>query len=213
MQHRRAAYTVILAAIVAATAIAISSRTEVGIARAALTVASASELWMEGKSTVHDWESRTKTINVSFTPATGLDDPKKSVRALILAKAVHGAVIQIRRIKEQVDDRAAKQPALTSQAAALNQRLTAIEDEIYQGRTRSGQDLLNFPIRLNNRMAALRSSVEGGDAKPTAGAYQVFKELSGDLDHQMALLDAAIKTHLAQFNRALGARKLEPIAP
>ena len=125
----------------------------------------------------------------------------------------NGAVIQIRRIKEQVDDRAAKQPALTSQAAALNQRLTAIEDEIYQGRTRSGQDLLNFAIKLNNRMAALRSSVEGGDAKPTAGAYQVFKELSGDLDHQMALLDAAIKTDLAQFNRALGARKLEPIAP
>lgn len=38
---------------------------------------------------------------------------------------------------------------------------------------------LNFPIKLNNRLASLRRSLENGDARPSDGAYQVFKELSG----------------------------------
>ncbi|MEO8448981.1 MAG: glycosyl hydrolase [Gemmatimonadota bacterium] len=125
----------------------------------------------------------------------------------------NSAVIQIRRIKEQVDVRVVKAPALKAQGDALTHRLTAIEDEIYQGRTRSGQDLLNFPIKLNNRIAALRNSVQGGDAKPTAGAYQVFKELSADLNKQLALLVAVIETDLAQFNRTLSARRLDPVTP
>ena len=50
--------------------------------RAAIEIASGSELWMEGKSTLHDWESRTNTLNVGFTidpirtepiDATGVD--------------------------------------------------------------------------------------------------------------------------------------------
>jgi hypothetical protein len=55
---------------------------------------------------------------------------------------------------------------------------------------------LNFPIKLNNRLAALERSVETGDARPTAGSYQVYKELSTELDQQLTALNALLQNKL-----------------
>ena len=71
---------------------------------------------------------------------------------------------------------------LKAAAQALADKLTAIEGEIYQYRNRSSQDPLNYPIRLNNKLAALQGIVESGDYKPTDQAYAVFKDLSARLD-------------------------------
>jgi photosystem II stability/assembly factor-like uncharacterized protein len=121
------------------------------------------------------------------------------------------AVIRIRAIKAAVDERVGKVPGLAPSAGSLKAKLTAIEDEIYQGRSRSGQDLLNYPIRLNNRIAALRRSLESGDAKPTAGSHVVFRELSAELATRLTALEAVMAGELAAFNRALAARRLDPI--
>ena len=91
--------------------------------------------------------------------------------------------------------------------------VTALEEELYQTRTRSDQDLLNFPIRLTNRMSALRSSVEGGDARPTDAAAVVFQELSAELDQKLARLQSILTVDLPAFNRALAGRNLATIPP
>ena len=46
--------------------------------------------------------------------------------------------------------------------------LEKIESNIYQVKNQSGQDPLNFPIKVNNRLAYLRKSVESGDGLPTS---------------------------------------------
>ncbi len=124
-----------------------------------------------------------------------------------------GAVIRIRALKAAVDARIAKVPALAQLGQPLKAKLTAIEDEIYQGRTRSGQDLLNFSIKLNNRISALRGSVENGDGKPTDASRLVFKELSADLARQTAALSSLMSGEVALFNAAAGRRGLEPVTP
>ena len=64
----------------------------------------------------------------------------------------------MRSVKDQIAARLTK----TSDAKikltgnALIETLTAIEGEIYQYRNRSSQDPLNYPIRLNNKLAALQ---------------------------------------------------------
>ena len=71
-------------------------------------------------------------------------------------------------------------------------QLTDIEGEIYQWRNQSSQDPLNFPIKLNNKLAALQGVVEsrGRHGRPPR-ATTVFKELAARLDAEMAKLDAA----------------------
>ena len=61
------------------------------------------------------------------------------------------------------------------------EKLNAVEEGIYQVRNESSQDPLNFPIRLNNKIASLGLIVDSGEAKPTDGAYLVFDELTEEL--------------------------------
>ncbi|MBI2223156.1 MAG: hypothetical protein HYU53_18360 [Acidobacteria bacterium] len=64
---------------------------------------------------------------------------------------------------------------------------------------------------MNNKLAALQGIVEGGDAKPTAQSYEVFKELSARLDKELARLDAALRTDVEAFNKLLRGKRLEPV--
>ena len=123
------------------------------------------------------------------------------------------AVSLIREIKKQARERVekAKDSEISAAADSLARKLSEVEEEIYQVRNRSNQDPLNFPIKLNNRLAALRRSVETGDARPTKGAFLVFEELSAELGIQLTKLNGLVTTELESLNKTLEAKKLEPI--
>ncbi|MGI8496425.1 MAG: glycosyl hydrolase [Gemmatimonadaceae bacterium] len=123
------------------------------------------------------------------------------------------AVIRIREIEGQIAKRAAgtTDAAVLSAAVAARRQLGEREEALYQVRNRSGQDPLNFPIRLNNRLASLRSKLEFGDGRPTAGSYIVFRELSAELDRELAALDGVIRDSVGALNRALAAARMDPI--
>jgi photosystem II stability/assembly factor-like uncharacterized protein len=125
----------------------------------------------------------------------------------------HDAVVRIRGIKSQIAERMGKtsNAAIKKAGDAVTGRLTDVEGEIYQYRNRSSQDPLNYPIRLNNKLAALQGIVESGDYKPTAQSHEVFKQLSGRLDKELARLDALVKGELAAFNKQLSGARLEPV--
>jgi photosystem II stability/assembly factor-like uncharacterized protein len=125
----------------------------------------------------------------------------------------NGAVLNIRSLKEQIAARigATSDARLKTFGEAVSEKLTAVEGEIYQYRNRSNQDPLNYPIRLNNKLAALQGIVESGDARPTDQAYAVFKDLSARLDRQLSQFDAIVKTDLPDLNRILADRNLELI--
>jgi photosystem II stability/assembly factor-like uncharacterized protein len=122
-------------------------------------------------------------------------------------------VILIRELKKQMDDRLKKNQdaALKSACDSFRAKLTVVEEEVYQVRNRSGQDPLNFPIKLNNKMGALEGSIERGDGKPTAASYEVFKLLSGKLAEQKTKLDEVVKADLPGVNRLLADRKLDAL--
>ncbi|HEX7049338.1 MAG TPA: hypothetical protein VF188_03915 [Longimicrobiales bacterium] len=123
------------------------------------------------------------------------------------------AVIRIRDIKRQVDERLeqADDDALTRAGESFKEKLSAVEGEIYQVKNRSNQDPLNFPIKLNNKLAALLGVVESGDGHPTEQSYAVFEDLSAQLQVQLDALDAVLASDLPAFNALLREKGLEPI--
>jgi len=107
--------------------------------------------------------------------------------------------------KAEVTDRIGKTASLAGLGNSLLQRLETVEEAIYQVRNRSGQDPLNFPIRLNNRLAALRRSVEDSETRPTDAASVVFQELSGRGSiGSLGRLEGIVKTELVAFNPRRG---------
>jgi photosystem II stability/assembly factor-like uncharacterized protein len=123
------------------------------------------------------------------------------------------AVIRMRGIKAQVDDRMEQNDngALHELGATVNERLSGVEAEVFQVRNRSGQDPLNFPIKLNNKLAALLNLVEGSDYRPTDQSYQVFDVLSEALDQEMEQMRLIIQQDLARLNELLRELGLDPI--
>jgi ATP-dependent DNA ligase len=101
--------------------------------------------------------------------------------------------------------------ALKTAFEAFGKKLSAVEEEIYQVRNRSNQDPLNFPIKLNNKLAALERVVESGDGRPNASSYTVFKELSDQAAVQKGKLDAVLKTDLPAVNKLLADRNLKAL--
>ncbi len=114
--------------------------------------------------------------------------------------AADSAVIRIRLMRSQIAKKVSADPSLAAAAKPVTDKLLAIEEDLYQVRNRSGQDPLNFPIKLNNRLAALMRSIETGDARPTDAAYVVFKQLSAELDVVLQRLHQVMRTDVAGLN-------------
>jgi hypothetical protein len=123
--------------------------------------------------------------------------------------AANEAVIKIRKTRTQLEAgmKAANDPATTVVAKDFIAKITVIEEDLYQTKNRSGQDPLNFPIKLGNRISALRRSLESGDGKPTAGVYKVFDELSKELDAHLNKLNAVFAGELPTLNQKLNLNK------
>ena len=117
------------------------------------------------------------------------------------------AVLQIRDARKQVDDITARtkdQPggkAIAEAAKALNLKLTAVEEELYQTKNQSNQDPLNYPIRLNNKLAALTGVVGGSDFAPTDQANAVYEDLVAKINAQLRKLEEIIRNDLPAFNK------------
>jgi len=114
----------------------------------------------------------------------------------------NNAVIQIRNVKRGIADRTAKSTdaALKTAGDRLTKNLSAVEEEIYQVRNQSNQDPLNFPIKINNRLASLLRVVNTGEGKPIANAEPIFNDLSAELKVQTDRLQQVIATDLPAFN-------------
>jgi hypothetical protein len=113
------------------------------------------------------------------------------------------------RGKRMTGDRSA---AFVRAADDLSSKLSTIEGEIYQVRNQSSQDPLNYPIKLNNKIAALAGVVGGTDAKPTSQSYAVFTELSAELDRQLSAMRTALGV-LPSINIMLTAAGVPAIVP
>ena len=125
------------------------------------------------------------------------------------------AVIAIRRVKAQLDDRLKKSqdPALKAMARHAHPNSSAVEGDVYQVRNQSGQDPLNFPIKVNNRLANLLSMAQRGDGPPTNNMPEIFGILSAELKTYTDRLAVVWSTDLAAVNRELARLNLAPLDP
>jgi photosystem II stability/assembly factor-like uncharacterized protein len=130
----------------------------------------------------------------------------------------NAAVLRIRGLRDQIDERMKKVPErrraeIQKLADGILRPLAMVEEEIYQVRNRSSQDPLNYPIRLNNKIAALMGIIESADHKPTDQTYEVFKRLSAELEKQLQQMHATIKVEVPRLNAALKREKVDGVDP
>jgi hypothetical protein len=139
------------------------------------------------------------------TPTTEDDFNKQLELALQIRdriSAANQAVLNIQNARHQLDGYSKSADSKISAASkALLVKLDPVENAIYQTKLRANEDALNFPIKLNNKLASLLSTVTATDIAPTSQSYDVFKQLSAQLQVQLDQLKQVQSQDVAAFNK------------
>ncbi|MDP6339256.1 MAG: glycosyl hydrolase [Candidatus Marinimicrobia bacterium] len=120
---------------------------------------------------------------------------------------INEKILTIRSIKKQVNtltglmkDSGFKNEKVTSAGTALVKSLAEIEEELIQVKSKSGQDPLNYPIKLDNKIAALVRVVSSVDARPTTQSYDVLTDLVDQAEVHYKKLEKVLTDDLFKFN-------------
>ena len=103
------------------------------------------------------------------------------------------------RIEKEVSDSIAKK-GIISLGKIIKDTLNSIEEELIQTKAKAGQDLLNYPMKLNNKLAALTSTVSSAETAPTAQTYAAVKHIITKVDYQLEKYQGMEKVEIKKFN-------------
>jgi hypothetical protein len=120
---------------------------------------------------------------------------------------VNSSINILREVRSQIEALSKKVQNLeggsdiVEQVVSLKKKLKEIEDILIQSKSKSGQDPLNFPILLDNKIAALSGIVARAEARPTDQSYTLFEKLSALADVQIEKLENILKIDLLELNK------------
>ena len=176
------------------------------------------------RMTVNGGEAQTQVLRVLKDPRSEATDADLQAQFKMLiairdkVTEANNAVRTVRNMRYQVGDRTGKltggqKKEFEQIAGQMMGSLKTSEEEIYQTKNQSSQDPLNYPVRLNNQIAALTGTVASGDYRPTKQAYEAFGLLGKELDLQLKNAKKAMDDHLSRLNAILKAAGLEELKP
>ncbi len=128
----------------------------------------------------------------------------------------HQVIIEIRQLREQIER---FQPSLNDEKSKgilefgkdILKELTAVEETLYQTKNRSGQDPLNYPIKLTNKLAHLNSLAGIGANRPTEQSYALKAELSQKIDTELDKYRRTITEKVPRYNKMIHEAALDVI--
>ncbi|NUN46871.1 exo-alpha-sialidase [bacterium] len=130
---------------------------------------------------------------------------------------VHEAVNRIRDVQKQITDYlnrikdSTSATAMKKSAKPIQDSLSAIENELIQTKIKSSQDVLNYPMRLNNKLAALAADVASADVRPTDAQYAVYEDIRAKADRWLAQLKPILEKEIPRFNSEASLQTLPAI--
>ena len=129
----------------------------------------------------------------------------------------HDAIIEIREVREQLNsikermDGDEENQPIIDKANEIDSVMTEVEKTLYQTKNRSGQDPLNFPIRLTNKLAHLNALSNQGNFGPTKQAVEVRDEMTQRIDTELTKYYNLKSTDIPELNRMVRESSMEAI--
>jgi ElaB/YqjD/DUF883 family membrane-anchored ribosome-binding protein len=129
---------------------------------------------------------------------------------------IQKGIKDIRALRSQINEFVARQgrdcpKEVKDMATAINKELTSVEETLYQTKSKSGQDPLNFPIRINDKLSGLFDVVNSGVAAPSKQSKEVYAELSSQADAQLNKLKKIVGEDIPKFNHLIREKSLNVI--
>ena len=129
---------------------------------------------------------------------------------------VQKGIKNIRDVRSQVTGFVGKQgkdcpKELKDMADSISKQLTKVEETLYQTKSKSGQDVLNYPIRLNDKLGGVFNSANSGNMAPSKQVKDVYEVLSAQCDEQLNQLKKIMEEDVVKFNQLIRDKALPVI--
>jgi photosystem II stability/assembly factor-like uncharacterized protein len=129
---------------------------------------------------------------------------------------VQQAILDIRSLRSQINDFTGRQgkgiPAeVKQQADTINKHLTKVEEALYQTKAKSFQDVLNFPIRINDKLSGVFDAANSGNMAPSKQAKDVYADLKQQAQMELNRLEQLKSGPIAEFNKLIREKSLPVI--
>jgi photosystem II stability/assembly factor-like uncharacterized protein len=158
-------------------------------------------LTADGKTETQSFEVK-KDPRLETTPDDYARQLSLSLQIRDKLSETNESVVRIRAVRKQLEDYTKRDDKrVADAAAALIKRFTAVEEELYQTKNRASEDPLNFPIKLNNKLAHVLSVVQSSDNRPTDQSYMVYEDLATQVNARLKTLNSLMTGDLAAFNK------------
>jgi photosystem II stability/assembly factor-like uncharacterized protein len=153
-------------------------------------------------STVADIKAQ---FDFSIAVRDKLSETNKAIKKIRTTRDQMNRVIEPMKGKDEFKE-------INDLAKNMQDDMKKIEESLYQTKNRSGQDPLNYPIRLNNKLAALGGEVDGGDYKPTEQVKEVYKEITDKIEVQLRALNKVFSEQAPKFNELVKQKQVNALS-
>jgi photosystem II stability/assembly factor-like uncharacterized protein/methyl-accepting chemotaxis protein len=121
---------------------------------------------------------------------------------------VQKAIKDMRTLRSQINDvttRAGKSlpKEIKQMADSINKQMTSIEEALYQTKAKSGQDVLNYPIRINDKLSGVFDAANSGVQAPSKQVKEVYAELSSQADRELAKFKRIREEDIPKLNQLM----------
>ncbi|MCP9746005.1 VPS10 domain-containing protein [Lacihabitans sp. CS3-21] len=129
----------------------------------------------------------------------------------------HRNINDIREIRKAVTEymKAVKDTVIISNFQKITKpmlkNLDDLEQNLLQNKAKAMQDLLAYPIRLNDKMAGIAGVVSSADTKPTKASHEVFNDISNKIDKTSEKLKKIVDEDVPAFNNLVKQNQLPAI--
>ena len=118
---------------------------------------------------------------------------------------IQKAIKQIRGMRQQINDLTGRMDTAAYKnikllADSINKQMTKVEEALYQTKLKSGQDVLNYPIRLNDKISGLYDYANSGYTVPSKQAKETYADLSAQTDVQLDKLKTIMNNEVKEMN-------------
>ncbi|TDW95770.1 WD40/YVTN/BNR-like repeat-containing protein [Dinghuibacter silviterrae] len=130
---------------------------------------------------------------------------------------VQKAILRLRSVRTQLGDLnsrldTAQNKDIRKYADSLSHRLTKIEEALYQTKSKSSEDMLNYPIKINDKLAGVYNTASVGYTTPSKQVRDVFADLSAKADVQLTALKEVLGPGLDKLNKMIYERQVPVIS-
>ena len=126
------------------------------------------------------------------------------------------AIKNIREVRQQMNDFSARvgkemPKEVKQQIDTIGKQLTAVEEALHQTKAKSGQDVLNYPIRLDDKLSSIYGTAAAGQSGLSKQSKDAYAELVIQIDEQLNKLKKIMNEDVARLNQLIHEKTLPVI--